>query len=126
MEIQEKINALMEKEEFVEAFKKTTTPEEVVELFGQNGIDIPHEIADELFQVQTYQTDDLSEEDLEAVAGGGPVGAMVGKAIGKAVYYGAGYLGGRLAGWSKSQSKSYANKCGKVGSVIGGAIGGLL
>ena len=124
MMIQEKINALMQQEAFAEAFKKATNAQDVVELFHNHGIEVPLQIAQELF-APTAEVE-LSEDDLDNVAGGGSFGAAVGSAIGNGIYYGAGYLGGRLAGWSKTKSKNYAQSCGKFGSALGGMIGGLI
>lgn len=114
MEIQAKIQELMENKEFVEAFGKVTNAEEVVELFGKNGVEVPLEIAQELF---TQEENDLNEEDLDDVTGGGLISMGIG-----ALYYGAGYLGGRIAGWDKKKSKAYAKKCKTVGGILGGAL----
>lgn len=125
MDIQERINKLMENEAFAEEFSKATNAKEVVELFGRNGIDVPMEIAEELFVPAIHMDGELNEDDLDKVAGGAAFAAL-GSAIGKGVFYGAGYLGGRLAGWSQSKSKNYAKSCAKFGSTLGGIIGGLL
>ena len=111
MDIQEKIRVLTEDKEFVEAFQKTTNAQEVVDLYARYDVEIPVEIAQELFEQDMCE---LNEEELNEVAGGGLISFGV-----SCVYYGAGYLGARLAGWSKSKSKSYAKKCKAVGSVIG-------
>lgn len=123
MTIQEKINAAMQDEAFVEAFRKCTTPEEVSALFAQKDIEVPVELALELFQPQDDA--ELGEDALDDVSGGGSIGAKIGAAIGNGVFYGAGYLGGRLAGWSKSKSKSYAKSCGAFGAGLGTLIGAL-
>lgn len=111
MDIQAKIAALMEQEEFRSAFEKVTNAQEVVDLFGANGVEVPLEIAQELF---VQEEEELSAEELDNVAGGGKFSTALGY-----VYYGAGYLGGRLAGWDKKKSKSYAKKCKVVGKVLG-------
>lgn len=111
MDIQAKISALMENEEFRSEFQKVTCPQEVVDLFQANGIEVPLEIAEELFRTEETE---LSEDALDDVSGGGKYSSALGY-----VYYGAGYLGGRLAGWSKSKSKKYASKCQVVGKVLG-------
>lgn len=111
MEIQNKIHNLMEEEAFRNAFKQATDAQKVVELFRNNGIEVPLEIAQELF---TREEEELSAEDLDNVSGGGVYSAALGY-----VYYGAGYLGGRLAGWDKNKSKKYASKCQTVGKVLG-------
>lgn len=125
MDIQAKISALMEQEAFVEAFKQVEDAQDVVDLFGKHGVEVPLEIAEELFQPVEEEEGELSEEALEDVAGGGKVGKFVGKVLGYGAGYGAGYLGGRLAGWSKADSKKYASKCGSVMSTLGGVLGGL-
>ena len=111
MDIQAKISALMENEAFRDAFANAANAQEVVALFGANGVEVPLEIAQELF---ARNEEELSLEDLDNVAGGGKYSTALGY-----VYYGAGYLGGRLAGWSKSKSKNYASKCQTVGKVLG-------
>ena len=126
MDIQEKINQLMEQKEFAEEFSKATNAQEVVALFGRNGVEVPAEIAEELFVPSIHMDGELGEDALDDVAGGGSFGAAVGGAIGNGIFYGAGYLGGRLAGWSKSKSKEYAKSCGKFGSALGGMLGGLV
>ena len=117
MSIQERINSLMEKESFAEDFSNASTAKEIVDLFGRNGVDVPMEIAEELFDPTTQEESELNEESLDDVTGGGAISDAIGLA-----YYGAGYLGGRLAGWSKSDSKKYAKNCKKIGSLLGTAI----
>ena len=116
MEIQEKINELMQDKDFVEAFQNVSAPEEVVELFGRNGVEVPLAVAQELFQPVTVEGE-LTENVLDDVAGGGFCGMA-----GKAVFWGAGYLGARLANWDAAASRSYANKCSKIGGVLGSAM----
>ena len=111
MEIQAKISALMENEAFRNAFEQVANAQEVVDLFHKNGIEVPMEIAQELF---AHDEGELSADDLDNVAGGGKWSTALGY-----VYYGAGYLGARMAGWSKSKSRNYASKCQTVGKVIG-------
>lgn len=125
MDIQNKINELMAQEAFAEAFKKVSSAQEVTELFAKHGIDVPADIAEELFVPEVEMDAELNEDNLDEVSGGGSFGAALGGAIGNGIYYGAGYLGGRLAGWSKSKSKEYAQSCGKFGSALGGMLGGL-
>lgn len=125
MNIQEKINVLMENPAFKAAFENAETPLEVVELFGANGVEVPMAIAQELFQPLAGD-EELNEAALENVAGGGKLGSIVGGAIGNGIYYGAGYLGGRLAGWDKKKSKEYAKSCGKFGTTFGTLIGYVL
>ena len=125
MNIQERINQLMEQKEFADEFSKASTAQEVVDLFGRNGVEVPVEIAQELFIPAIHAEGELDEDALSDVAGGG-VGSIIGGAIGQQVMYGAGYLGGRLAGWSKSKSKAYASTCGEVGKVLGGVMGAVI
>lgn len=125
MEIQRKIAQLMENDEFRAAFEKVTTPDEVVDLFGKNGIEVPLEIAEELFKPVIGEDTELSEDTLDDVSGGG-FGSILGTAIGKAVGYSAGYLGGRLAGWNKEQSRNYAKNCSDVGGTIGAVLGAIV
>lgn len=125
MEIQEKVNALLEKEEFAKAFEKVQNAQEVVDLFAAEGVEVPLDLAQELFE-PLVPDGELDVTALEEVAGGGGVGAGIGTAIGNGIAYGAGYLGGRLAGWSKKKSKQYAKSCGKFGGALGGIIGGVL
>lgn len=124
MEIMDKINKLMENEEFRNAFAAVTDPQGVVELFGANGIEVPYNIAEELFQPELPEGEELSDEVLENVAGG--FGTSAGAAIGNGIFYGAGYLGARLAGWDDKKTKQYAKVCGGVGAALGGAIGSLI
>lgn len=126
MTIQERINELMQDQAFADAFAAVTAPQEVVDLFGKNGIEVPMDLAEELFQPLLPDEGELSEDDLGDVAGGGSFGAAVGGAIGNGVFYGAGYLGARLAKWDKKKAKKYAASCSKFGSALGGMIGGLV
>lgn len=114
MTIQERINELLQDKAFAEAFANVTGPQEVVDLFGKNGIEVPYEIAEELFK---QDEEELNEDALDEVAGGG-----VFSTAGSVVFYGAGYLGARLAGWDKKKSKKYAKNCATVGKIIGGAL----
>lgn len=117
MNTQERINELMQSQEFTEAFQAAQTPDEVVALFGSNGIEVPVEIAQELFDASIQNCCELSEEELENVAGG----VVWKKALNKVFWY-AGYLGGRLAGWDPKRSASYAGKCSIAGSLLGSAL----
>lgn len=121
MEIQEKISKLMENEAFVKAFEKVQTPDDVVVLFHENGVEVPLEIAEELFTPLEDEDGELSLQELNDVAGGKLFTAVLTN-----VYGAAGYLGGRLAGWSKKSSKAYAKKAAKVGTGFGMAFDYLL
>ena len=76
MDIQERINKLMEQKEFAEAFSKTSTAQEVVDLFGRNGVEVPLEIAEELFIPAIHMDGELNEDALDDVAGGVSVTAL--------------------------------------------------
>ncbi len=116
--IQEKIDALAKDEAFAEAYKKVETPAELVALFHKHGIEVPVEIAQELFEPIVLD-EELSEDDLENVAGGGLLGGKIGKIIGGAVGYGCGYVISRSTGHSQKESLHIAKVCGKVGAVDG-------
>lgn len=126
MDIQNKISELMANEAFVAEFSSATTPQDVVDLFGKNGVEVPVALAEELFDPTLYAEGELPEDMLDDVSGGGKWGKCIGKALGKAAYYGAGYLGAKLAGYSKEESKKYAKKCGVVGGFLGGQLGNLI
>lgn len=132
MEIQERINQLMEDEAFAKEFSTVENANDVVALFAKNGIEVPEEVAAELFDPKTLVSDEdeLSETTLENVAGGlwggALFGGFVGGALGDGLGYAAGYLGGRLAGWDKKKSKAYAKKAAKFGKHIGTALGGAI
>ena len=90
MEIQEKINALMEQEEFRAAFTDASNAQEIVKLFASNGVEVPLTVAQELFLPATFSEEELSESALEDVAGGGKLGSIIGNAIGNGIFYAAG------------------------------------
>lgn len=126
MEIQDRVNLLMQNEEFAAAFGKAANAREVVDLFAAKGVEVPLETAQELFEPLIPDGEELDEESLEDVSGGGGIGTYVGTAIGNGVFYGAGYLGARLAKWDKKKAKKYASACGKFGATLGAAIGTLI
>lgn len=123
MDIQEKINALLADEAFVEAYNQLKTPKELIVLFQQNGVEVTEEIAMEMFEPIAQEECELSEDDLDNVSGGGAFGAQIGSSIGFGAFYGGGYITARSMGWSKKKAKAYAKQCGGLGSVIGGIIG---
>ena len=113
MNSQERINELMKDEAFVAAFEKVTSPQDVVDLFHDNGVEVPMNIAQELFQPE-IPDGELTEENLDQVAGGGLVSKLY-----EGIMYAAGYIGGRIAGWDNKRSNEYAKKCKKFGSLYG-------
>ena len=78
----------------MKAFQAAETPDEVVILFQRNGIEVPVEIAQELFETN-IQDCELSENALDSVAGGG--GGLWGSCLSN-VFWRGGDIGGRLAG----------------------------
>ena len=121
-EIPAEYKPLLEDEVFLAKIEKATNAETVVDLFAEKGISLSAEIAQEVFDMQRGE---LSEEKLEDVAGGGPVGAVVGGLIGGVgtslvVYYTC-----RNCGYSISEASKKARKYGTYGALIGGAIGGV-
>jgi len=123
MNMEEKLNALKENKAFSAEFEKVTSAQELTALFQRYGVDVPLEIAQELFVPISNEDGELSTEDLENVAGGGIFGAIGGALGGAALGYTVGYLGGRLAGWSKKESRAYAAKCASSDAVAGAALG---
>jgi len=121
-----KIDALYQNDGFEERLSNVASPNELVELFRENGVEIPMNIAEELFVPSTYKTAELNDEDLDNVSGGGFTFGAIGSAVGNGIFYAAGYLGARIAGWDSKKSKDYASKCGKFGAGFGGIIGGLI
>ncbi len=116
MEIFEKLDKLTQDKTFQEAYQNVKTPEELVELYGKNGVAVPLGIAQEVLNAQSSE-EELSMEKLDEVAGGGFWSFGLGE-----VFWGGGYLGARLAGWDKERSRRYASGCKKVGTLLGYAM----
>ncbi len=106
MKTEEKMDALMNDEEFNAAFARVKNAEDIVALYGRYGIEVPAEIAQELFEQVPAEDGELLESDLENVAGG----AIHFAGIGRAVVYGCTYVFSRLSGKSPSASKKAAGK----------------
>ncbi len=116
MDYIKKLDELAHNESFQNEYQSVKTPDELVALFSRYGVEVPLEIAQELIESNAVD-EELPEEALDQVAGGGFWGAALGD-----VFWGTGYIGGRLAGWDKKKSRSYANKCSTVGSFLGWAL----
>ena len=112
-----KLDELAHNESFQNEYQSVKTPDELVALFSRYGVEMPLEIAQELFE-SNVADEELPEAALDQVAGGG---GFWGTTL-TGVFWGTGYIGGRLAGRDKKKSRSYANSCSKVGSFLGGAL----
>lgn len=85
-EIMEKLNPLWEDEQFVAALAGAETDEEVLKLLGEHGIELNEEEAAEIKAAANRQGE-LSEDDLEDVAGGiGFAGMSLAVAIALGLY----------------------------------------
>ncbi len=93
---------LLTNEEFNEQVAAAKNAEEVVTLFAAKGIEVPVEIAQELFEEPADMNAELDEETLNLVAGGAFWGAVVGG--------GAAYIYSRLSGKSRGKSIAAAIK----------------
>ena len=80
---QQKINELFSDEKVVEEFSLVKTPDELVNLFNAHGVEFTDVTAEELFDAcqKAKETDELSEEDLEDVAGGFWFKVVIGKVL---------------------------------------------
>lgn len=68
----EKLDKLLTNEDFAAAAVKAASPEELKELFAQNGLETEDEMVQAMFDKlrRIEAGEELSEEDLELVAGG--------------------------------------------------------
>ena len=80
---QQKVNELFSDEKVVEEFSLVKTPDELVNLFNAHGVEFTDVTAEELFDAfqKAKETDELSEEDLEDVAGGFWFKVVIGKVL---------------------------------------------
>lgn len=92
--VEQKVLELMENEEFLKEMLEATSPEELVAVYTRNGIVLGDDITpEEAFaavqaeKAKAEESDELTEEDLEAVAGGGKV--YLALKIAKGCFYGA-------------------------------------
>jgi len=95
MTIEEKIQELLNNTEAVESLMNAKTPDELMKALADNNIVLEGVTKEEAFVAfQNANTDELSEDDLEAVSGGAKyapykgirVAAAVGAAAGVALY----------------------------------------
>ncbi len=98
---------LLQDKELNEKVKQAKNADEVVALFAEKGVDVPKEIAQELFEPAEINESELDEEDLEAVSGGGIFGSILGGGVA--------YLIKRLKGMSKAEAAKAAIKWGIKG-----------
>ena len=102
----EMMEELITNEEFNLQVSAAKNAQEVVELFAAKGVEIPMELAQELFEKPAADAE-LSADDLDDVAGGGWVCAAVGGT--------AAYLYYRSKGYSKAAALVMAAKHGYHG-----------
>ena len=71
-DVQQRIEELFSNEELIDKFAKVKTPDELVDLFKENGVEFTDVSKEQLFDAfqKAKETDELSEDDLENVNGG--------------------------------------------------------
>ena len=94
----EELKPILENKDLNDAFKKAETVEDVQNIFAQNGVEISKEEVESLLEEIAGHSGELSEENLDSVAGGGIL-------LGLAIYGGAlivtdviCYVAGRIVG----------------------------
>ena len=122
----EKLGTLLQNEDFCQQLFACADNQAAVKLFGDNGLVLTEEEVDVLFlQIRTLvkklldNNGELSEEDLEQIAGGGWLGAFLG------------VIGGASAGFSAAAIGSLitialVNMVPGIGPAIGFAIVGAV
>ena len=95
-----KFEELLTNVEFNQQVAEAKDAKEVVELFAAKGIEVPMEIAQELFEQPADA--ELSADDLDNVAGGGAWGAVLGG--------GCAYIYSRVTGKNRAQAALAAAK----------------
>lgn len=70
--VQQRIEELFNNEELINKFAEVKTPDELVSLFNENGVEFTDVSKEQLFDAfqKAKETDELSEDDLENVSGG--------------------------------------------------------
>ena len=101
-----KFEELITNEEFNLQVSAAKNAQEVVDLFAAKDVEIPMELAQELFEKPATDAE-LSADDLDDVSGGGWVGAAIGAS--------AAYLYYRNKGYSKAVALAMAAKHGYHG-----------
>ena len=101
--------------ELVAKAKEAKTPEELMALAKENGIDMPEESAASLFEQLNSKTSELSDSELDNVSGGCGGGYDAGRpqprfAVGETVLYIHSWLGAtRITATGKVVKRSYEN-----------------
>ena len=95
-----KFEELLTNVEFNQQVDAAKNAQEVVDLFAAKGVEVPMEIAQELFERPADA--ELSADDLDNVAGGGIWGAVIGGSCA--------YVYSRLSGKSRTASAAAAIK----------------
>ena len=104
----------MEKELIVKA-KQAKSPEELMALAKESGIEMTKEKADEYFKQLSTSSGEISDEELDNVSGGCGGGYVAGRphpqfGVGESVLYICGWLGGdRITASAKVVKRSYEN-----------------
>lgn len=72
MNAQERINELLQDQEFIEGLRSVNTPEELKEILDERNITLEEGLSydEALMKMKEYDGSELSEDDLEAVSGG--------------------------------------------------------
>lgn len=97
----EKINELLANKEFVEKLMSLETEAEVQELLSENGVDLTVEqiaMIKKGVASQLTESDELSDDALETVAGGADIGGII-ESVAKAI----GTLGDYVHKWTRSR-----------------------
>lgn len=101
--------------ELVAKAKEAKTPEELMALAKENGIDMPEESAASLFEQLNSKTSELSDSELDNVSGGCGGGYDAGRpqprfAVGETVLYIHSWLGAtRITATGKVVKRNYEN-----------------
>lgn len=80
---QQKIDEIFNNEELLEKFELVKTPDELWNLFKENGVEFTDVTKEELFEAfkKAKDSDELDEEDLENVSGGFWLKVAIGKVL---------------------------------------------
>ena len=95
--------------------KEMKTPEELMALAKESGIEMTKEKADEYFKQLSTSSGEISDEELDNVSGGCGGGYVAGRphpqfGVGESVLYICGWLGGdRITATGKVVKRSYEN-----------------
>ncbi len=104
----------MEKE-LIEKAKQAKTPEELLALAKENGIEMTKEKADEYFKQLSTSSGEISDDELDNISGGCGGGYVDGRphprfSVGESVLYVCGWLGAnRITASAKVMKRSYEN-----------------